>query len=129
MPDDYTFIGRAIDLLEDCQSILDQKGFDNVEAKEVLYRASGYKSGLQLEYTSNEPGFWNNVLYATDSNDLFLQLNDIPNRERRDLSRLAEKLAGIRDMQDTLNSVLAKGICAEIMDNARPLFAALEDKR
>ena len=129
MLDDYTFIGRAIDLLEDCQSILDQKDFDGLQTREVLYRSNGYRTGIHFEFTSDESGYYAHTIYATDSNDLFLQLNDIPNRERRDLSRLAEKLAGIRDMQDTLNSVLAKAICAEIMDNSKPLFAALEDKQ
>jgi len=129
MSNDYTFTGCSIDLLDACQNILDQKGFDNVEAREILYRVSGYRQGIHFEFTSNESGYYSETIYATDSSDLFLQLRAIPNRERRDLARLVEKLAGIRDMAETLNSVLAKGIVAEIMDNAKPLFAALEDKR
>jgi len=129
MSSDYTFKGRAIDLLNACQTILDEKGLDMVEAKEILYCASGYKAGIQLEYTSNEAGMWSNVIHARDIDDLFLQIYAIPNRERRDLARLAEKLAGIQNMSGTLNSVLAKGIVAKIMDNAKPLFVALEDKR
>ena len=129
MSNDHTFTGRAIDLLNTCQLILNEKEFDNVEAREILYRASGYKQGIHFEYTSNECGYYSETIYATDTSDLFLQLHAIPNRERRDLARLAEKLAGIRDMADTLNSVLAKGIVAEILDNAKPLFVALEDKR
>ena len=129
MSDDYTFTGRAIDLLNACQNILDQKGFDNVEAREILYQVSGYRQGIHFEYTSNECGYYSETIYATDLSDLFLQIHAIPNRERRDIARLAEKLAGIRDMSDTLNSLLAKGIVAEILDNAKPLFMALEDKR
>ena len=129
MSNDYTFTGRAIDLLDTCQNILDQKGFDNVEAREIVYRVSGYRQGIHFEYTSNESGHYSETIFAADLGDLFLQLQAIPNRERRDLARLAEQLAGIRDMADTLNSLLAKGIVAEILDNAKPLFMALEDKR
>jgi len=124
-----TFTECSINLLDTCQNILDQKGFDNVEAREIIYRASGYRQGIHFEFTSNESDYYSKTIFATDSDDLFLQLLAIPNRERRDLAQLAEKLAGIRDMAETLNSVLAKGIVAEVMDNAKPLFMALEDKR
>ena len=129
MSDDYTFTGRAIDLLNTCRNILSAKEFDGLETVQVLYRSNGYRVGIHLEFTSNESGYCAHTIHATDTSDLFWQIHAIPNRERRDLARLAEKLAGIRDMADTLNSLLAKGIVAEIMDNAKPLFMALEDKR
>ena len=129
MSDDYTFTGRAIDLLDACQSILSEKGFDDLEMREVLYRSNGYRAGIHFEFTSNEPEYYAHTIHATDTSDLFSQIHAIPNRERRDLARLAEQLAGIRDMADTLNSLLAKGIVAEILDNAKPLFMALENKR
>lgn len=113
------------DMQNTIESILKGKGFDEVDCRSVGY-CYGWRTGYNVDfkcYDGNEVTYFDET--ESEFSSIIEKAHAIPSRERRDLKRLARKLAEIDAMSDSLVSVMGKAFVADLKERSKPIHSAI----
>lgn len=126
---------QAVSIIESCQTLLDRKGYDRVNVKDVTF----HRTEITIHYSA-EDDFQSSIeiterfhsgyflfLQAETLEEIYKKIERLPSRRKRELCVLAQQTAKLGKSLESIQDEFVKEFIQNILDDATELHLQLED--